>query len=55
MKIDIGPIELKYSNLRVMSVTTILAAQHPPPYSDDEIKTAADAASSIIWKVKAMP
>lgn len=55
MKIDIGPIELKYKQLKVMTATTLLASMHAPPYSDDEIKTAANAATTIIWKVKAMP
>ena len=55
MKIDLGPIELTYKQLKTMSVTTMLAAQHPPPYTDEEIKIAANAAATIIWKVSAMP
>lgn len=55
MKIDIGPIELIYKQLKVMTATTLLASMHAPPYSDEEIKIAASAAATIIWKVGSTP
>ena len=54
MKIEIGPIELQYKQFMAMSVTTILAAQHAPPYSDDEINAATTAAGKILWRVKSI-
>ena len=52
MKIDLGQIEINHKQLVATNATTILAAQHCPPYTSKEIKDAAEAAAEIIWRVK---
>ena len=45
-------IEIDFKQFKAMNTVTILAAQHAPPYTREEIAIAAKAAEDILWKVK---